>query len=145
MDVAARRIALVKPKSSKDKISRDPVAKCRSVPSNNSSGRCPGGITPTGIVKEATGPNNGQWGLTQDNFGKLYFMNAGGERGPQSFQVPVVYGGFNPRLQFETGFEEVFPLPGDADVQGGPNRFRPDGKWFSTLCWRGTELPRRGT
>lgn len=83
-------------------------------------------ITPAGIVKETTGPNNGQWGLTQDNYGKIYFMNAGGERGPQSFQVPVVYGGFNPRMQFETGFEEVFPLPGHADVQGGPNRFRPE-------------------
>ncbi|SVB53228.1 uncharacterized protein METZ01_LOCUS206082, partial [marine metagenome] len=50
----------------------------------------------TGTVrKEGTGNNGGQWGLTQDNHGKPWYVNAGGERGPLNFQVPIVYGALN--------------------------------------------------
>ena len=48
--------------------------------------------TPTGILKEPTGPNGGQWGVTMDDDGKMWFMDAGGERGPMNFQVPIHYG-----------------------------------------------------
>src|SRR5688500_15663714 len=41
--------------------------------------------TPGGVVKEPTAPNNGQWGLTQDDYGKPWFVDAGGERGPLNF------------------------------------------------------------
>ena len=34
--------------------------------------------TPTGIVREPTGPNGGQWGLTQDDDGKMWFVVRGG-------------------------------------------------------------------
>ncbi len=104
--------------------------------------------TPQGPVKSASGANNGQWGLGEDNFGHLYFVNAGGEQGPQSFQVPVVYGGFNPKKQFEPGFEQVWPLVGLADVQGGPPRARPDDKTLNHVTssagidvYRGDRLP----
>jgi len=104
--------------------------------------------TPVGVVKEPSGNNNGQWGVCQDDRGHLYFTNAGGERGPQSFQVPVVYGGFNPKEQFAPGFEEVWPAVGKADVQGGKSRFRPaDGTLnHFTACtgpqvYRGDRLP----
>jgi hypothetical protein len=30
-------------------------------------------LTPTGVVKDATANNGGQWGLTQDDYGKLWF------------------------------------------------------------------------
>ena len=61
--------------------------------------------TPNGILKEPTGPNYGQWGLTQDDNGKMWFVDAGGERGPMNFQVPIVYGAFSVADQFEPGFE----------------------------------------
>ena len=50
--------------------------------------------TPTGILKEPTGPNGGSWGLTMDDDGKMWFIDAGGERGPMNFQVPIHYGAF---------------------------------------------------
>ena len=46
--------------------------------------------TPTGIIKEPTAPNGGQWGLTQDDSGKPWIVNAGGELGPINFQQPIV-------------------------------------------------------
>ena len=44
--------------------------------------------TPTGVIKEPVPTNGGQWGLAQDDNGKLWFSNAGGERGLYHFQVP---------------------------------------------------------
>ncbi|MCE9610548.1 MAG: c-type cytochrome [Chthoniobacter sp.] len=104
--------------------------------------------TPTGAVKEKVAGNGGQWGLCQDNFGKLLFMNAGGEQGPRSFQQPVLYGAFNPGGQFAPGFDVVWPLVGLADVQGGGGRFRKEDKTlnhFTATCgsefYRGDRLP----
>ncbi len=47
--------------------------------------------TPKGMLREPTGANGGQWGLSQDADGKMWFVDAGGERGPMNFQVPVQY------------------------------------------------------
>jgi hypothetical protein len=98
--------------------------------------------TPQGAVKEQTAANNGQWGLGQDDHGKLFFMNAGGEMGPQSFQAPTVYGQFNPKSQFAQGFVEVFPLVGVADVQGGHSRHRADGTLNHFTATAGAEVYR---
>ncbi len=104
--------------------------------------------TPTGVLREPSGNNGGQWGLGQDNHGKLFFMNAGGERGPLSFQVPVVYGAFRAKGEFAPGFDEVWPLVGRADVQGGTSRFRPADKTLNHFTatsgaeiYRGDRLP----
>lgn len=105
--------------------------------------------TPEGRVKqEPTAPNAGQWGLTQDNYGKPWFVNAGGEHGPINFQQPIVYGGFRIEGEFEPGFKEVFPLVPIPDVEGGEPRFRPDQKTlnhFTATCgpviFRGDRLP----
>ncbi len=104
--------------------------------------------TPKGPVKEPTAANGGQWGLTQDDHGQIYYINAGGEHGPQTFQVPIVYGSFNPKGQFSEGYQEVFPAVGKADVQGGTPRFRPEDKTlnhFTATCgadiYRGDRLP----
>ena len=104
--------------------------------------------TPEGIVKEPTAPNGGQWGLAQDNFGKPWIVNAGGELGPINFQQPIVYGGFKVRNEFSPDFKEVFPLVPIPDVQGGKNRFRPDEQTlnhFTATCgaeiFRGDRLP----
>lgn len=105
--------------------------------------------TPSGIKKEATGRNGGQWGLTQDDAGKMWFVDAGGERGPMNFQVPIHYGSFSVRDQFEEGFEQVWPAAfGYADVQGGMARVRsPIGtlNHFTATCGpdivRGHRMP----
>ena len=80
--------------------------------------------TPTGIVREATGSNNGQWGLAQDDDGKMWFVCAGCERGPVNFHVPIHYGAFRTADEYEPGFDNVWPISGLADVQGGMFRVR---------------------
>ncbi len=104
--------------------------------------------TPRGVVKEPTGPNGGQWGVAQDNYGKPWFVNAGGEHGPLNFQQPIVYGAFKSREELSPGFKEVFPLVGLADVQGGTLRFRPTEKTLNSTTsaagieiFRGDRLP----
>ncbi|MEM9017217.1 MAG: hypothetical protein AAGC68_09385, partial [Verrucomicrobiota bacterium] len=104
---------------------------------------------PDGLAhKESTAPNGGQWGLCQDDHGKPWFVNAGGERGPLNFQQPIVYGAFNVADQFPVDYREVFPLVGIPDVQGGPKRFRPEDNTlnhFTATCgegiFRGDRLP----
>ena len=100
-------------------------------------------------LKEPTAANGGQWGLCQDDHGKPWFVNAGGEIGPLNFQQPIVYGKFNVANQFDIGYREVFPLVGIADVQGGADlRSRPDNQTlnhFTATCgeeiFRGDRLP----
>ncbi len=99
------------------------------------------------VIKEPTAPNGGQWGLTQDNHGKPWFVNAGGERGPLNFQQPIVYGAFNTPDQFQGDFKIVWPIDDVPDVQGGPRRIRKDNtlNHFTATCggevFRGDRLP----
>ena len=45
------------------------------------------------MIKETTGSNGAQWGVTQDDDGKLWFQ--GGASGvPAYWQFPIVYGNF---------------------------------------------------
>ena len=97
--------------------------------------------------QEPTPPNGGQWGVAQDDHGKLWFTG-GSERGPQNFQQPILYGGFNITGQTPHDFSEVWPLVGLADVQGGASRFRAEDKTlnrFTSPCGseiiRGDRLP----
>ncbi len=104
---------------------------------------------PDGLAfKEKTASNGGQWGLCQDDHGKPWFVNAGGERGPLNFQQPIVYGAFNVSNQFPASYREVYPLVGIPDVQGGTKRFRPEDNTlnhFTATCgeaiYRGDRLP----
>jgi mono/diheme cytochrome c family protein len=80
--------------------------------------------TPNGILREPTGANGGQWGLSIDDDGKMWFVDAGSERGPMNFQVPIHYGAFTVPGQFEDGFDVVWPAPGIGDFQGGMLRVR---------------------
>ena len=84
--------------------------------------------TPKGVIKEPTGSNGAQWGVTQDNDGKMWFQ--GGASGlPAYFQFPVVYGNFNVPDQFEKDFDIPWGAPVRvADMQGGmPSVRMPDG------------------
>ncbi|MFN7139803.1 MAG: hypothetical protein ACK4UN_10730, partial [Limisphaerales bacterium] len=102
----------------------------------------------TNVIRESTPANGGQWGLSRDDYGKPWFVNAGGEIGPLNFQQPFIYGRFTIKDEFAPGFKEVFPLMGLADVQGGEIRFRPDDgtlNHFTATCggeiYRGDRLP----
>ena len=98
-------------------------------------------------LQEPTYPNGGQWGLAQDDYGKMWWSNAGGEKGLHTYQVPIVYGNFNPPSQKEKDFDVTWPLVGARDYQGGPNKSRPDGTLnHFTGCagqtvFRGDRLP----
>src|SRR5204863_3321474 len=49
--------------------------------------------TPSGVVKEPTGNGGAQWGVVQDNDGKMWFQ--GGASGlPAYWQFPILYGNF---------------------------------------------------
>ncbi len=104
---------------------------------------------PDGLaVKESIPGNGGQWGLCQDDRGKPWFVNAGGEIGPLNFQQHILYGGLNLPNQFPIDYREVFPLVGLPDVQSGVGRFRPDNgtlNHFTATCgqeiFRGDRLP----
>ncbi len=76
-------------------------------------------------LKENTPGNGGQWGVQQDDFGKMWFSNGGGERGFVNYQVPIIYGGIEVPNQQPPDFLEVWPIVGLGDVQGGHGRHRP--------------------
>ena len=100
------------------------------------------------MKKEPTAPNGGQWGVSQDDWGKLWFVDGGGEKGPVNYQTGIVYGAFNTKDQVIPEFNSVWPIVGLADVQGGEYRYRPeDGtlNHFTAACggeiYRGDRLP----
>lgn len=105
--------------------------------------------TPTGILREPTGYNRAQWGITHDDDGKLWFL--GGASGlPSYFQFPIHYGNFEVEGQFAEGFEVPWGAPvGVADMQGGMDQVRqPDGSLNRVTgaagndIYRGDRLPR---
>ena len=71
--------------------------------------------------------SNGQWGLTHDNYGRLFFSRGGGENAGSGFQINPKYGA----LEFadaysEEKFSPVWSSISNPDVQGGPKRLRSD-------------------
>jgi mono/diheme cytochrome c family protein/glucose/arabinose dehydrogenase len=68
----------------------------------------------------------GQWGLTSDNFGRIYYSNAGGEIPAEAFQINVAYGRLEFNDQYNPEFQAVWPIIATPDVQGGMKRLRPD-------------------
>ena len=105
--------------------------------------------TPGGVLREPTGSNQGQWGVTQDNYGKVWFQ-AGASGMPGYFQTPIVYGNFNFPQQFEEDLNITWGAPVRiADMQGGMNVVRmPDGSLASATgaagndVFRGDRLPK---
>ena len=95
------------------------------------------------------GGNIGQWGLTHDNYGRLFFSQGGGENAGIGFQINPAYGQLNFRDAYdEETFSPVWPIIKTPDVQGGVKRLRAD----STLnhftagngqsIFRGDRLPK---
>ncbi|MEA5257894.1 c-type cytochrome [Arcicella aquatica] len=84
--------------------------------------------TPNGVIREKTGYNRAQWGVTQDDDGKLWFQ--GGASGlPSYFQFPIHYGNFEVPNEFAKGFDVPWGAAVKvADMQGGMDEIRqPDG------------------
>jgi mono/diheme cytochrome c family protein len=99
--------------------------------------------TPAGLQREPTGPNSSQWGITQDNAGKVWFQ--GGATGvPGYFQFPVHYGNFSWPDQLEADLNIVWGAPIlIGDIQAGvPGTRWPDGSLIYATAAAGNEVYR---
>lgn len=89
----------------------------------------------------------GQWGIAQDDYGRLYFSSAGGETPALNFQQNPAYGRVDLRGELADSFDAVWPVIGTPDVQGGTMRVRSDSTLnHFTSCngqsiFRGDRLP----
>lgn len=103
--------------------------------------------TPEGIIQENTGNPYGQWGVTQDNYGQVWFQDGAGGV-PQNFQFPLVYGNFRVEGQFREGFRVPFSLVKLADFEPGMRESKPDGSLNNVTgaagndVFRGDRLPK---
>ncbi|OJU10158.1 MAG: hypothetical protein BGN86_06195 [Caulobacterales bacterium 68-7] len=99
--------------------------------------------TPKGVLKEAVGANGAAWGVTQDNYGKVWFQ--GGASGvPSYFQFPILYGNFENKEALQDGFRSPWGAPiGVGDMQGGVNAVRAgEGSLSSTTAGSGANIYR---
>jgi mono/diheme cytochrome c family protein len=104
--------------------------------------------TPRGVIREATTGNGAEWGVTQDNYGKIYFM--GGASGlPAYFQYPIHYGNFSMRDEHQPGLGEPWGVAGVGDYQGGTGMIRKDTLQLGSTTagsgnniYRGDRLPK---
>jgi glucose/arabinose dehydrogenase/mono/diheme cytochrome c family protein len=98
-------------------------------------------------LKEQIPVNGGQWGLTQDDWGKVWFVNAGNETGPVHFQQHILYGQFSAPNEHIGQYKVVWPIAQVPDTQGGPGQLRPNNtlNHFTATCgqdvFRGDRLP----
>ena len=73
---------------------------------------------PTGAERRPVGPDR------RTTTARCGSCDAGGERGPVNFQLPIQYGAFTLDDGFEPGFDAVWPIAGVGDMQGGMCRVR---------------------
>ncbi|HEX6638122.1 MAG TPA: hypothetical protein VF033_10740, partial [Steroidobacteraceae bacterium] len=98
-------------------------------------------------VKEPIPVNGGQWGITQDDWGKVWFVNAGNETGPVHFQQHIIYGQFTAPNEHIGHYKTVWPISHIPDTQGGRGQLRDDDtlNHFTATCgqdvFRGDRLP----
>lgn len=103
--------------------------------------------TPSGIIQEASGNPWGQWGVTQDNYGTVFFQDGAGGV-PQGFQFPIVYGNFQVKGELKDGFRVPYSLVRLADFQPGMQEAKPDGSLANVTgaagndVFRGDRLPK---
>ena len=103
--------------------------------------------TPDGVIQEPTGSPYGQWGVTQDNYGQVWFQDGAGGV-PTNFQFPLVYGNFQVEGQFRDGFRVPYSLVKLADFEPGMRETKPDGSLNNVTgsagndVFRGDRLPK---
>ncbi|MCP4782554.1 MAG: c-type cytochrome [Fuerstiella sp.] len=99
------------------------------------------------VIREATPHGAGQWGLTHDDEGRIFYSSAGGENPATDFQRPIIYGQLSLPGEQADNFREVFPIDNIPDTQGGRGRLREDNTLnrFSASCgqsvFRGDRMP----
>lgn len=99
------------------------------------------------IISEKVPGGNGQWGVSQDDYGKVWYVNAGRERGPLNFQHNLQYGNLALEGEGKDLWETVWPIDKIPDTQGGRARLRNDNtlNHFTGTCgpaiFRGDRLP----
>jgi mono/diheme cytochrome c family protein/glucose/arabinose dehydrogenase len=102
--------------------------------------------TPDGVIQEPTGNPYGQWGVTQDNYGQVWFQDGAGGV-PRNFNFPIVYGNFSIQEQFQEDFRVPFSLVKLADFEPGMRETKPDGSLNNVTgaagndVFRGHRLP----
>ena len=100
------------------------------------------------VVRENLTHGAGQWGLTHDNIGRVFYSTAGGENPATDFQQPIAYGRISFPGEQANGFREVFPIDSVPDTQGGRGRLREDNtlNHFTGSCgqsiYRGDRMPK---
>jgi mono/diheme cytochrome c family protein/glucose/arabinose dehydrogenase len=88
-----------------------------------------------------------QWGLANDDYGRIFFSSAGSEVPALDFQQNLHYGQLDFKDQYDAEFNAVWPIIATPDVQGGLKRLRPDSTLnHFTACngqsiFRGDNLP----
>src|SRR5688572_7418199 len=93
-----------------------------------------------------SGPG-GQWGVTHDDYGRIFLTNAGAENPLVRTQMNPSYGALEMPDQVNNEFQEVYPIVATPDVQGGLMRLRADStlNHFTGACgqsiYRGNTLP----
>ena len=92
--------------------------------------------------------SNGQWGLTHDDYGRLYFSRAASGLAATGFQVNPAYGQLDFEDATDAAFATVWPIVKTPDVNGGPKTLRPDSTMFGftsangQTVFRGDRLPK---
>ncbi len=91
--------------------------------------------TSGGELTKTTMPGQSQWGIDQDLYGKVWYNNAGGERGPQDYQHHLLYGKSG-RGNTAANWTDVWPIDNYPDTQGGHRRLREDNtlNHFTATC-----------
>lgn len=99
------------------------------------------------VIQESLPHGAGQWGLTHDDTGRIFYSSAGGENPATDFQRPIIYGKLSLAGEQAKGFREVFPIDNIPDTQGGRGRLRENNtlNHFTASCgqsiYRGNTLP----
>ena len=94
-----------------------------------------------------SGPG-GQWGVTHDNYGRLFLTSAGSENPLVRVQMNPSYGALDMPDQANNEFQQVWPIIATPDVQGGLMRLRADStlNHFTGACgqsiYRGNTYPK---
>ncbi|WP_080059802.1 DUF7133 domain-containing protein [Spirosoma aerolatum] len=103
-----------------------------------------------GVLKADTLPfAAGQWGLTHDDYGRVFFSRAASGIAASGFQINPAYGQLDLPDAFEDGFNHVWSAIKTPDVNGGPKTLRPDSTMadFTSICgqsvFRGDRLPKQ--
>lgn len=91
--------------------------------------------------------SGGQWGVTHDNYGRIFLTSAGSENPLVRVQMNPSYGSLDLPDQANNEFQQVWPIVATPDVQGGLMRLRADStlNHFTGACgqsiYRGNTLP----